>query len=169
MRISLIAGLNNESPVDTCIRDLTRARDEGFARIWMTQMPYDTDRCGEHVGPTLRTAAAEAGRAEGSVNVAAALPVSVTEDVDAARAVAAQQFAMYGYLPSYRAMLDREGYARPEDAALIGDEETVWARLDQVHDAGVDEFVAIPFDPSPKGRERTRNCVRAWESRASSA
>ena len=43
MRISLIAGLNNESPVDTCIRDLTQARDEGFARVWMTQMPFDVD------------------------------------------------------------------------------------------------------------------------------
>ncbi len=43
MRISLIAGLNNESPVDTCIRDLAQARDEGFSRLWMTQMPYDAD------------------------------------------------------------------------------------------------------------------------------
>ena len=43
----------------------------------------------------------------------------------AARKVAAEQFAMYGYLPSYRAMLDREGYAGPEDAALIGDEDEV--------------------------------------------
>src|SRR6201997_2523179 len=43
MRTSLIAGLNNESPLDTCIRDLTEARDEGFGRIWMTQMPYDVD------------------------------------------------------------------------------------------------------------------------------
>src|ERR1700757_2490695 len=39
----------------------------------------------EHIGPTLRAAAAEAGRPDGSVSVAAALPVSVTEDEDAAR------------------------------------------------------------------------------------
>ena len=43
MRISLVTGLDNKSPVDTCIRDLTRARDEGFTRVWMTQMPYDAD------------------------------------------------------------------------------------------------------------------------------
>jgi F420-dependent oxidoreductase-like protein len=119
----------------------------------------------EHVGPTLRTAAAEAGRPEGSVAVAAALPVSVTDDIDAARARAAKQFAMYGHLPSYRAMLDREGYAGPEDAALIGDEDTVWGHLDELRDAGVDEFVGIPFDPSPEGGQRTRACLRKWESR----
>ena len=43
MRISLVAGLNNKSPVDTCISDLTQARDEGFRRVWLTQMPYDVD------------------------------------------------------------------------------------------------------------------------------
>ncbi len=43
MRISLITNLNNESPVESCIRELTQARDEGFARLWFTQMPYDVD------------------------------------------------------------------------------------------------------------------------------
>ena len=310
MRISLVTGLDNKSPVDTCIRDLTQARDEGFTRVWMTQMPYDADlltvlaaalrevpdidvgsavlpiqnqhpmqlaqraltlnmiangrftlgigvthravtegmwgiswdrsvrRLSEyldgllpllagkdvnsegelvttrgalqiagaptpevyvaalgpqmlkvagrrtagtitwmtgpktlrdHIGPTLRAAAAEAGREQGAVRVVAALPVSVTEDVDAARALAAQRLAMYGQLPSYRAMLDREGYAGPEDAALIGSEETVTERLDELCAAGVDEFGGDLFDPSPEGRERSRACLRAWESRASSS
>ena len=53
----------------------------------------------------------------------AAIPVSVTDDVDGARKQAAEQFAIYGQLPSYRAMLDREGYAGPEDVAIIGDDE----------------------------------------------
>jgi 5,10-methylenetetrahydromethanopterin reductase len=43
MRISPLAGLNNESPVESCIRALTQARDEGFGRLWMTQMPFDVD------------------------------------------------------------------------------------------------------------------------------
>ena len=43
MRISLVTGLNNSSPVESCIRELTQARDEGFGRLWMTQMPYDVD------------------------------------------------------------------------------------------------------------------------------
>jgi 5,10-methylenetetrahydromethanopterin reductase len=303
--ISLMANLSNKSPVDSCIRDLTQARDDGFARVWMTQMPYDVDlltvlaaamhevsdikvasgvipiqnqhpmlmaqraltlnqiadgrftlgvgvthravtegmwgiswdrsvrrlseyldgllpllageqvnasgemlttrgalqipdvrtpevyvaalgpqmlrlsgrrtagtitwmtgpkTLKEHIGPTMRTAAAEAGRPEGAVKVAAALPIAVTDDVAAVRAAAAEQFAMYGHLPSYRAMLDREGYTGPEDAALIGDEATVRERLDEVRAAGVDEYVAIAFDPSPEGQDRTRACLRSLAS-----
>ena len=302
MQMSLLANLSNKSPLDSCIRELTQARDDGFERVWMTQMPYDYDlltvlaaamhevsdiKVGsgvvpiqnqhpmlmaqraltlnqiaggrftlgvgvthravtegmwgiswdrsvrrlseyldgllpllageqvnatgemlttrgalqisdaptpdvyvaalgpqmlklagrrtagtitwmtgpktlkEHIGPTMRTAAAEAGRPAGAVSVAAALPIAVTDDVAAARAVAAEQFAMYGHLPSYRAMLDREGNAGPEDAALIGDEATVRARLDEVRAADVDEYVAIPFDPSPEGRDRTRAFLRS--------
>jgi 5,10-methylenetetrahydromethanopterin reductase len=300
--MSLLANLSNKSPLDSCIRELTQARDDGFERVWMTQMPYDYDlltvlaaamhevsdiKVGsgvvpiqnqhpmlmaqraltlnqiaggrftlgvgvthravtegmwgiswdrsvrrlseyldgllpllageqvnasgemlttrgalqisdaptpdvyvaalgpqmlklagrrtagtitwmtgpktlkEHIGPTMRAAAAEAGRPAGAVSVAAALPIAVTDDVAAARTVAAEQFAMYGHLPSYRAMLDREGYAGPEDAALIGDEATVRARLDEVRAADVDEYVAIPFDPSPEGRDRTRAFLRS--------
>ena len=87
---------------------------------------------------------------------AASLPVSVTDDVDGARAQAAEEFGMYGYLPSYRAMLDREGYAAPEDAAIIGDEQTVSERLDELAAVGVDELSASTFDASPEVRERTR-------------
>ena len=39
-------------------------------------------------------------------------PVSVTDDVSVARALAAEQFAMYAYLP-YRVMLGREGFPPP--------------------------------------------------------
>lgn len=112
-----------------------------------------------HIGPVLRGAASEAGR---SVRVVAALPISVTDDVDAARQVAAKQFAMYGQLPSYRAMLDREGFAGPEDAALIGDESVVSGRLDELRAAGVDEFVGATFDRRAEGRARTRALLRRW-------
>jgi 5,10-methylenetetrahydromethanopterin reductase len=303
MRMSLISNLNNKTPIESCIRDLTDAREAGFSRLWMTQMPFDVDlltvlaaalrevpdievasgvvpiqnqhptllaqraltlniigngrftlgigvthravtegmwgiswdrsvkrlseyldgllpllagapadapgelvttrgalqipnaptpqvyvaalgpqmlrvagrrtagtitwmtgpkTLREHVGPTLRGAAAEAGRADGSVAVAAALPISVTDDVSKIRSLAAEQFAMYGHLPSYRAMLDREGFSGPEDAALVGDESTVSHQLDELRDAGVDEFVGIPFDPSPEGAQRTRACLQAW-------
>ena len=45
--------------------------------------------------------------------VIAGVPVCVTDDPAAARAEAEQVFAIYGTLPSYRAMLDREGAAGP--------------------------------------------------------
>jgi F420-dependent oxidoreductase-like protein len=111
---------------------------------------------GEHISPTLRAAAKEAGRSENAVRVVAGLPISVTDDVAGARAQAAEQFGMYGTLPSYRAMLDREGYANPEDAAIVGDEKAVSDRLDELTALGVDEFSAVVFDSSPEVRERTR-------------
>jgi alkanesulfonate monooxygenase SsuD/methylene tetrahydromethanopterin reductase-like flavin-dependent oxidoreductase (luciferase family) len=55
----------------------------------------------EHIGPTLRQAAVAAGRPETAVRVVAALPVSVTDDIDGARARAPEQFAVYEHLPSY--------------------------------------------------------------------
>jgi 5,10-methylenetetrahydromethanopterin reductase len=67
-------------------------------------------------------------------------------------------------LPSYRAMLDREGYSGPEDAAVIGDEKTVSDRLDELSASGVDEFVAAVFDASAEVRERTRALLRSKDS-----
>lgn len=114
----------------------------------------------DHVSPTLRQAAADAGRPEDAVRVVAALPIAVTDDVEGARRQAAEQFAVYGTLPSYRAMLDREGYAGPEDAAIIGDEATVRDRLADLKTSGVDEYVGAPFDTDAEGRDRTRALLR---------
>jgi 5,10-methylenetetrahydromethanopterin reductase len=116
----------------------------------------------DHIGPTMRAAAAGVGRPDGSVRIVAALPVSVTDDVEAARAQAAQEFAAYGAVPSYRAMLDREGYREPHDAALIGDENWISQQLDCLRDAGVDEFVGYPFDACEEGRARTRKLLRGY-------
>ena len=113
----------------------------------------------EHIGPTLRAAAAEAGRPGAAVRVVAVLPVSVTDDVAAARARAAGQFAMYEHLPSYRAMLDREGFAGPEDAAIIGDERAVADCIEALKAVGVDEFVGGVFG-SLEDRARTRALLR---------
>jgi F420-dependent oxidoreductase-like protein len=135
------------------------ARTEG-TMTWMT----GPKTLAEHTGPALRAAAAAAGRPESAVRVVAGLPVSVTDDVDGARKQAAEQFVMYGQLPSYRAMLDREGYAGPEDIAIIGDESTVKDRLDEVREAGVDEYVAVTFDASPEVRSRTRKLLRKLDS-----
>jgi hypothetical protein len=52
---------------------------------------------------------------------------------------------MYGQLPNYRAMLDREGAAGPADIAIVGDERSLRSGLDRLADAGVTEFLAVPF------------------------
>jgi F420-dependent oxidoreductase-like protein len=113
-----------------------------------------------HIGPTLRNAAAGAGRPEGAAKVVAVLPICVTDDVDASRAKAAQYFAIYGRLPSYRAMLDREGYAGPEDAVLIGDEATLGDRIEELRSAGVDEFAGSPFGDNDETLARSRQLLR---------
>src|SRR4051812_28343090 len=61
---------------------------------------------GDHTVPTITAAAEAAGT--GPMRIVAALPVCVTDDPAAARERAATVFSVYGFLPSYRAMLDRE-------------------------------------------------------------
>ena len=108
----------------------------------------------QHTAPTLRAAAAEAGNPEPAIT--AGVPVCVTDDVDGTRARAAQVYAIYGQLPSYRAMLDREGLAGPEHLAAIGDEATVRERLEQFGDAGVTDLAASEFARTDDERRRTR-------------
>ena len=96
-----------------------------------------------HVIPTINEAAAEAGRPVPRIGVG--LPVCVTDDVAAARAKAAEVFSIYGHLPSYRAMLDREGAEGPADVAIVGSEAEVKDRVRQLADIGTTDFCGAPF------------------------
>jgi alkanesulfonate monooxygenase SsuD/methylene tetrahydromethanopterin reductase-like flavin-dependent oxidoreductase (luciferase family) len=97
----------------------------------------------EYTVPTITAAATRAGRP--APRIGASLPICVTNDADAARERAAADFQVYGFLPSYRAMLDREGAAGPADVAIVGDETTVRAGVARLADAGVTDFVASIF------------------------
>jgi len=96
-----------------------------------------------HTVPIITAAAERAGRP--APRVIAALPICVTNNVDAARERAAKDFQVYGMLPSYRAMLDREGAEGPADVAMAGDEATVTKALGRLADAGVTEYMAAIF------------------------
>ena len=109
----------------------------------------------EHTVPTLRAAAGADTK-----RVVAALPVAVTDDVAGARARAAEAFKIYGVLPSYRAMLDREGCATPGRMALIGDADTVAAKIASFAGLGVTTFAAKIFG-TPGERAATRALVAA--------
>ena len=113
----------------------------------------------EHTAPALRKAAEEAGNPEPSVT--AGVPVCVTDDVEGTRRRAAQVYAIYGQLPSYRAMLDREGLEGPADLAVIGDEDAVRARLQDFADAGVTDLAASEFGSGQDERARTRTLLRS--------
>lgn len=105
--------------------------------------------------PAIRAAAAEAGRP--APRVVSGFPVAVTDYPDRARESAARIFAVYGQLPSYRAVLDVEGAAGPADVAIVGSEAEVEARLRELAAAGVTDFNASPFpvDGDPGAVRRT--------------
>jgi F420-dependent oxidoreductase-like protein len=106
---------------------------------WMT----GPKTLGSHIVPRITRSADDAGRS--SPRIVAALPVAVTEDESAARERAGQVFAIYGHLPSYRAMLDREGAEGPPSVAIVGDESSVRSQIEQVFAQGATEYVAVPF------------------------
>jgi F420-dependent oxidoreductase-like protein len=97
----------------------------------------------EHVVPTITTAAEQAQRP--SPRVVVGLPVCVTDNPAAAREVAREQFAAYNDVPSYRAMLDREGLAHAGDAALIGTEDEISERIGVLAAVGATELCANVF------------------------
>jgi 5,10-methylenetetrahydromethanopterin reductase len=106
--------------------------------LWMTGRSTVAD----HVVPRITKAAEGAGKP--APQVVAALPVAIG-DADALRGQANDEFAVYGGLPSYRAMLDREGAAGPGDVAIVGDEAEVEAGIRAMADAGTTEFTAALF------------------------
>lgn len=113
--------------------------------LWLTGPTTVRD----HIMPTITAAAQAAGRP--SPRIVCHLPVCVTDDVARARARAAGVFGIYGNLPSYRAVLDREGAAGPEDVAIVGDEKTVSAGITALADAGVTDFVADEYSHATPG------------------
>jgi len=114
---------------------------------------------GDHIAPSITKSAEGAGRP--APRVIGALPVMVTDEPDAARARASEVFSVYNDLPSYRAMLDREGAAGPADVAVVGDEGTVRAGVTAMADAGCTDFLAVEFAASEEERTRTRDLLRA--------
>lgn len=127
---------------------LAGARTDGTI-LWMT----GANAVETHIAPAMNAAAREAGRPDPRIVVG--LPILLTNDADAGREAAAQQFANYGNLPSYRGMLDIEGAAHPADVAIIGTEEGLEASLRRLIDAGATDFGAAAFGTEDE-RARTR-------------
>jgi len=121
--------------------------------LWMTGPATVRD----YIVPTITAAARSAGRPD--PRVVCILPVCVTGDPDGARSRAGKVFEIYGHLPSYRAMLDREGATGPADVAIVGDEDAVASQIMALADHGVTDFVAGEFG---KGDDavRTRTLLK---------
>jgi F420-dependent oxidoreductase-like protein len=124
--------------------------------LWMTGPATVRD----YIVPAITKAAAESGRP--SPRVVCILPVCVTDDPDGARGRADRVFAIYGQLPSYRAMLDREGAEGPGDVAIVGDEDTVAAQIRALDEAGVTDFVAGEYSRAEDEKRRTRALLKTF-------
>ncbi|MCY4393047.1 MAG: TIGR03564 family F420-dependent LLM class oxidoreductase [Chloroflexi bacterium] len=117
--------------------------------LWMT----GPDTIESYIEPALREASERAGR-EQAPRIVAAFPIAVTDDPDAGRKAIGKMLRGYSPIPSYRAMLDREGAAEPEDVAILGDERTLDEALDRLEAMGVSDFSGsiMPVDPEAEGR-----------------
>ncbi len=107
----------------------------------------------EHIVPRLREGATAAGRPE--PRVVGGYPVVLTTRPDDARRKIAENLTIYGQLPSYRAMLDREGVAGPADIALAGDENALRGEIRRLEDMGVTDFNAAIMDVEDGAYART--------------
>ncbi|MCY4199013.1 MAG: TIGR03564 family F420-dependent LLM class oxidoreductase [Gammaproteobacteria bacterium] len=106
-----------------------------------------------HIVKGITAGAKSAGRP--APKVVAGVPIGLTMKPDALREQSARDLVIYGQLPSYRAMLDREGAAGPADIAVLGDENALRSGIQRYQDAGVTELNAAIVSEDEEGYERT--------------
>lgn len=94
----------------------------------------------KHIVARIRGAAQRSGRPEPTI--VGSFPIVLTNKPDEAREAIGKSLAMYGTLPSYRAMLDREGVDGPADIAIAGDENALRGEIKRLEDIGVTDFNA---------------------------
>ena len=66
-----------------------------------------------------------------------------------------RQLALYSSIPSYRAMLDREGDDGPGDVALVGNEAELRQQISTLRDIGVTDLNAVLVSEDAASYERT--------------
>ena len=103
----------------------------------------------EHIIPSFKAV----GRSD--PDIVAGMPIVLTTNIDDAKAKIAQNLTVYGQLPSYRAMLDREGATGPADIAIVGDENQLRGQIKRFQDMGVTDFNAAIMDTEDGAYART--------------
>ncbi|MGB0997452.1 MAG: TIGR03564 family F420-dependent LLM class oxidoreductase [Pseudomonadales bacterium] len=97
----------------------------------------------EHIVPRLQEAAAEHQRPV--PRVVATLPICVTEQSTTVRESIGKGLSLYGRLPSYQAMFEREGASGPADVAVVGSRTEVMDQVAALAEAGVTDFAPSEF------------------------
>ncbi len=107
----------------------------------------------DYIIPKISAAAANVGKK--APTIVAGFPVALTNDPDKARQDIDKILKIYGQLPSYRAMLDKEGAKVPSEVALVGNEAQLGKQLQVLRDAGVTDFTASLITTDPVEIQRT--------------
>ncbi len=107
------------------------------------------------VGPKTMADHIVPGLGRDDATVVGGVPIALTTNVESAREKIAKDLVIYGQLPSYRAMLDREGIDGPADLAIVGDENTLRGEIKRFQDAGVTHFSAAIMDVEEGAYDRT--------------
>ncbi|HEY5155631.1 MAG TPA: TIGR03564 family F420-dependent LLM class oxidoreductase [Acidimicrobiales bacterium] len=134
--------------------DLAGSRTDGSI-LWLS----GPRTIAEKIRPALEAAAERAGRP--APRVVASVPVCVTDDAESVRTLIGQILADYNTLPSYRAVMDAEGAAGPQDVSLVGNEDEVRAGLARFAEAGTTDFSALEFTLDPDDAARTRALLQS--------
>lgn len=106
-----------------------------------------------HIAPIINDAAASVDRPAPSI--VCSIPVWVTDAPEPARAFLAQILADYATLPSYRAMMDREGVEGLGDLSIVGSEDFVRDAIGEIAASGATDFTPVPMGGDPDEEERT--------------
>ena len=133
--------------------NLAGARSGGTI-TWMT----GPKTIASHIRPGL-----EAG---GGGEIVAGVSMVVTnsdEETAQARAWANKALAIYPQLPSYRAVMDREGAVEAADLVLIGSADEVRAGIETYRDAGTNE-VALNLMGSPEQNDQSWGLIQTLAS-----
>ena len=118
----------------------------------------------EHIKPRISEAAAGAGKPD--PRIIATLPVCVTDDEAGVRERIARTLSMYGELPSYRAMFEREGVSGPGELAIVGSEAQVEDGIARMAAAGVTDFAASTFATNADERQATDALLESLASKS---
>ena len=160
-RTNLEMTVPNTQPVDCLVaalgeRMLRIAGEQAEGTLlWMT----GAKTIESHVVPKIGEAARAAGRPE--PRIVAGLPIVLTHDETSARRAVGEILAHYGQIPSYRAMLDREGVAGPAELALVGDEARLDAELRRLEEIGVTDLDAALIPTDEGAEERTLDYLQS--------
>ncbi|KZM73616.1 TIGR03564 family F420-dependent LLM class oxidoreductase [Nocardia terpenica] len=108
----------------------------------------------DHIVTPLTRAAERAGRPR--PRIVALVPGVVTSDIPAARRAAEEHTTFYDDIPSYARIIELSGVSRAADLVVLGDEDTIAARIQEYFDAGATDVVFTQTDlTTPEDQRRT--------------